>query len=205
PEPDLPPLEIGTDWVAALRADIPELPGEARARLMEQHGLGEYEANWLTQDARTAAFFTATVRAYDAPAEIASWMMGDFARLLNASGIEIEQSKATPAGMADLVRLVDRGKISGKMAKGFFERMFETGEFASDMASREGEQIRDTGAIDALIASVIESEPDVWAALRNGDERKLTYIMGQVMKASRGKANPQETRRLLMERLEGER
>jgi aspartyl-tRNA(Asn)/glutamyl-tRNA(Gln) amidotransferase subunit B len=202
PDPDLVPLRIDQGWIARVRAETPELPAQVRARLMEEYGLGPNEADWLTQSPQYAEYFQRAVAAGAAPAEAAAWMMGDFARLLNATDTELEQSRVTPEALAELLKLVDEGRISGKMAKAFFERMFETGVSAAKLAAEEGGQIADAESIGRIIDRVIAEQPDVWAAFVAGDERKLTYLMGQVMKASRGKANPQETRRLLLERMQ---
>jgi aspartyl-tRNA(Asn)/glutamyl-tRNA(Gln) amidotransferase subunit B len=205
PDPDLVPVEIGPEWVRAVRADMPELPEQARTRLMEAHGLSEYEATWIIEDRRVAAFFTDCVAVGAPAAKVAAWMMGEFARLLNASGAGMEGARVTPQGLAELIRLVDDGQISGPMAKSFFERMYENGDAPADLLRLEGGQIQDLEEVAGIISRVIEAEPAVWDALRRGDERKLTYLMGQVMKASRGKANPHEARRLIAERLEGSR
>jgi len=202
PDPDLVPLRIDPGWIARVRAETPELPAQVRARLMEEYGLGPNEADWLTQSPQYAEYFQRAVAAGAKPAEAAAWMMGDFARLLNATDTELEQSRVTPEALAELLKLVDEGRISGKMAKAFFERMFETGVSAAQLAAEEGGQIADAESIGRIIDRVIAEQPDVWAAFVAGDEKKLTYLMGQVMKASRGKANPQETRRLLMERMQ---
>jgi aspartyl-tRNA(Asn)/glutamyl-tRNA(Gln) amidotransferase subunit B len=205
PEPDLVPLHIETDWIEQIRASMPELPDQARERLMRDHGIREHEAAWLTQSAAMAAFFTEAAARCHSPAQVAVWMMGDFARLLNASGMDVGQARVTPEQLGELIGLVEQGRISGKMAKAFFERMFATGAAPGDLLAEAGDQITDSDAIAEIIGQVIAAEPGVWSAIVAGDERKLTYVMGQVMKLSRGKANPQETRRLLTERLERER
>ncbi len=204
PEPDLVPLRIDDAWIERVRTGIPELPAQARARLMRDYGLARNEAEWLTQSPRHAEYFFQAVEAGGRPSEVAAWMMGDFARLLNATGTELDQSRVTPEALAELLRLVTEGRISGKMAKGFFERMFETGVSARELAAREGGQIADAETISSFIDQVIAEQPDVWEALVQGDEKKLTYLMGQIMRVSRGKANPQETRRILLERLQKE-
>ncbi len=205
PEPDLPPLMIGEEWIESIRRQMPELPSSVRERLRRDYGLRAAEADWITQNPATAAYFTEASRACGLPAQVASWMMGDFARLLNASGLAIEQARVAPEQLGRLLSLIDAGRISGKMAKGFFERMFETGATPDALLAEHGDQVTDEAAIASLVDQVIAAEPDVWAAICAGDERKLTYVMGQVMKLSRGKANPQETRRLLDGRLEKER
>lgn len=201
PDPDLVPLRLDDAWVESIRSTMPELPDQARRRLIAAHGISEKEAAWLTQTPFHAAYFDQAVRFHNAPEQIASWLMGDFARLLNVTQMGLEQSKVTPDNLASLVRLVDSGQISGKMAKAIFERMFETGAAATDIAQEMGGQISDPQAIRTLVEEVRAAEPDVWDALRNGDTKKTTYVIGQVMRLSRGKANPQETRRIVEEML----
>jgi len=205
PEPDLVPLRLDPSWVDRVAAAMPELPSAARARLIRDYRLSDHEAAWMTQSPECTEFYVRAVEAGAAPGECATWMMGDFARLLNATSTDVGRSRITPRALAELLGLVSGGRISGKMAKAFFERMFETGASPKDLVAQEGSQITDADALRHLVGEVIDEHPDVWRDLLAGDERKLTFLMGQVMKASRGKANPQETRRLLSERMESER
>lgn len=202
PEPDLPPIHVDEAWLGRIRSSLPELPEQARARLMRDHGIGTHEADWLTQTPVYAGYFSRAVAEGASPADAASWMMGDLARLLNASGTDLADAKVAPEDLAKLLAMVAKGDISGKMAKGFLERMFETGASPADLAAQEGGQISDGAALQGLIDRVILEQGEVWNAILAGDDRKLTFLMGQIMKASRGKANPQETRRLLNRRIQ---
>jgi aspartyl-tRNA(Asn)/glutamyl-tRNA(Gln) amidotransferase subunit B len=204
PEPDLVPLQVPDAWIEELQRTMPELPDTARERLVEQYGLLSYDAEAMTQTRTTAAFFEEAAARSGDPKAAANWMMGDFARLLNAAGIEISQSKIGPAQLADLIRLQRDGTVSGRMAKDLFELMFETGADPRRLAAEAGPQIRDETALLEIIDRVLGENAAVWEALRAGDEKKHTFLVGQVMKASRGKANPQEVNRLLRERARGE-
>lgn len=201
PEPDLVPLRIDDVWVERIRATMPELPDVACARFQADYGLPAYDAGILTQSRETAAYFEEAARACGDAKSVANWLIGDFARLLNMAGIEIRQSRVRPGAIATLVELIARGEVSGKMAKSIFERMFETGDDPADIARAEGPQISDAGALSTLIDAAIAEQAQVWQSICAGDERKLPFLIGQVMKASRGKANPQEANRLLRERL----
>jgi len=202
PEPDLVPMHLTRDWVESIRAQMPELPDAARERFERTYGLSRQDADMLTQDRATADFFESAAVACGDPKAVANWMMGDFARLLNAADMEIGASRVTPHALAEMIGLLRDGTISGKMAKGIFEEMFRTGARPAELAAAAGPQVRDAGEIAAIIDGVLSEQAEVWSALCAGDEKKFGYLIGQVMKASQGKANPQEANRLLRERLE---
>ncbi|MCC6731562.1 MAG: Asp-tRNA(Asn)/Glu-tRNA(Gln) amidotransferase subunit GatB [Chthonomonadales bacterium] len=203
PEPDLVPLQIDEEWVDRIRRAMPELPDAARARFVEQYELPPHAADALTQTRATADFFEEAALTSGDPRAAANWMIGDLARLLNASGTEITDSRVSPRHLADMLALMAEGVISGKMAKGIFEEMFATGVSARALADRAGPQVSDTAAIAAWLEEAIAAEPRVWQELCGGDTRKQGYFVGQVMKASRGKANPAEVNRVLRARMEG--
>jgi len=200
PEPDLVPLQISDEWIEEIRRTMPELPDAARARFIDRYGLPPYDAEVLTQTRATAVFFEEAAKLSGDPKAVSNWMMGDFARLLNANNIEVADSKVTPKHLAEMLALIKDGTISGKMAKSLFEAMFETGDDPRKLAQAQGPQIKDESALLALIDGVIAEQPDVWTAYCAGDEKKHGYLVGQVMKASGGKANPQEVNRLLREK-----
>jgi aspartyl-tRNA(Asn)/glutamyl-tRNA(Gln) amidotransferase subunit B len=205
PDPDLVPLQISDAWIDEIRATMPELPDAARARFTEQYGLTGHEAELLTQSRATALFFEESVRLIDDPKAVANWMMGDFARLLNLNSLEIQQSKVKPGHLAGLLLLLRNGTISGKMAKTIFEEMFETGADPRALAEDAGPQIKDEDGVNRLIDETIAQNSGVWAALVAGDEKKFGFMVGQTMKASQGRVNPQEANRLLRQRLDAER
>jgi aspartyl-tRNA(Asn)/glutamyl-tRNA(Gln) amidotransferase subunit B len=201
PEPDLVPLDIDEAWIGRIRAAMPELPDAARARLVIDYGLPEYDAGVLTQTRASADFFEEAARLSGDAKAVSNWMMGDFARLLNATGSEITDSKVTAASLASMLALIKNGSISGKMAKGLFEEMFATGADPMKLAKAAGPQISDASALGEIIDGVITDNIDVWKAFCTGDDRKQGFFVGQVMKASKGKANPQEVNRLLREKM----
>jgi len=201
PEPDLVPLNITQEWIDEIRKTMPELPRAMRERFVSQYGIPEYDANVLTQARSVALFFERTASLCGDPKAASNWIMGDFARLLNAEGIEISQSKVTPSHLAEMIKLITEGVISGKMAKELFERMYETGADPRELAQLMGPQISDESSLGAILDEVISSQREVWEALIAGDEKKFGYMVGQVMKASKGKANPQQVNRLLRERM----
>jgi aspartyl-tRNA(Asn)/glutamyl-tRNA(Gln) amidotransferase subunit B len=203
PEPDLVPLRISEEWIEEIRSSMPELPDAAKNRFMEQYSLPAYDAEVLTQTRAYSVFFEEAAKGSGDPKLVSNWTMGEFARLLNANNLEIGESKVTPKHMADMIGLIGDGTISGKMAKGLFEKMFETGEDPKKLAEAEGPQIKDEGALLTIIDQVIAANTAVWEALLAGDEKKFGFMVGQVMKASQGKGNPQEINRLLKERMGG--
>ena len=201
PEPDLVPLLISEDWIGGIRAATEELPGAARRRFVEEYGLPEYDADVLTQTRASAVYFEKTANLSEDAKAAANWIMGDFARLLNAHNQEISESKVTPESLAGLIRLIQDGTVSGKMAKGLFETMFETGADPRQLTDEQGPQISDESAITGIMNRVIAEQQQVFDALRSGDEKKFGFLVGQILKGSEGKANPKEVNRLLKERL----
>lgn len=205
PEPDLVPLDISDEWIEEIRRTMPELPDAARARFERDYELSPYDAAFLTETRDTAAYFERAVQLCKDPKAVANWMMGDVARLLNASGMDWATSRLTPERLGALLNLLQREAISGPMAKKILEKSFATGEDPAVLAAAEGPQIKDEDAIASIIEQVLSAQEDVWAALVAGDDKKFGYLVGQVMKASRGKANPQEVNRLLKDRLDRDR
>ena len=202
PEPDLVPLDITQEWIDEIRKTMPELPRAMRERFVSQYGIPEYDAGVLTQARSVALFFEQTATLCGDPKAASNWIMGDFARLLNMEGIEIHQSKVTPTHLAEMIKLISQDVISGKMAKELFEEMYETGTDPRELAKLMGPQISDESSLGAILDEVISSQRDVWDALIAGDEKKFGYMVGQIMKVSKGKANPQQVNRLLRERVQ---
>jgi aspartyl-tRNA(Asn)/glutamyl-tRNA(Gln) amidotransferase subunit B len=200
PEPDLVPLQISEEWTDEIRRTMPELPDAARLRFVEEYGLPPYDAGVLTQTRKTAEFFEEAARLSGDPKSTSNWIMGDLMRLLNASDQDISESKIRPIHLATLLGLIKDGTISGKMAKEMFENMFETGKDPHRLAAAAGPQISDTSALGVILETVIAKEGPAWSAYINGDEKKHGYFVGQVMKESNGKANPQEVNRIIRER-----
>ena len=203
PEPDLPPVVVEASRIAAIRTAMPELPDARRRRFVEAFGLPEYDAGQLTQSRELAAFFEAAVAA-GAPAKAASnWIMGELSRLLNEHGAAIAASPIDPARLAGLIALVEKGTISGSMAKGVFEKMYGTGQTADAIVAAEGlAQIDDEAQIVALIGEVIAANAGPVADYRGGKTSAFGFLVGKVMKAAAGKANPKRVNELLKRALE---
>ncbi len=203
PEPDLPPLVVQPARVEAIRNAMPELPDARRHRFVASCGLPEYDAMQLTQSRALADFFEAAVRAGAAPKAVSNWMMGELARALNASGRDISASPVSPERLAELLALIDDGTISGAIAKGVFEKMFESNRAAAEIVRAEGlRQIDDEAQIVQLVADVLAANADAVAQYRAGKAATFGFLVGQAMKAASGKASPRRVNALLKKALD---
>jgi aspartyl-tRNA(Asn)/glutamyl-tRNA(Gln) amidotransferase subunit B len=204
PEPDLPPIVVDEARIARIRGEMPELPEARRRRFTEQYALPPYDAGQLTASRRLADYFERTVSA-GAPAKAASnWIMGDLARVLNERHVEIGSSPIEPAQLAELLVLVTKGALSGNMAKTVFDKMAASGRSAAEIVTSEGlAQIDDDSQLTTLIADVLSKNADAVAQLRAGKSATFGFLVGQVMKAAAGKANPTRVNALLKSALEG--
>ena len=190
PDPDLLPLVLDEDWVAGLKAGLPELPDAKRARFVAEHGLPPYDAAVLVADQETAAFFETVAAGRDAK-QAANWMMGDFFAALNRTGRSIGDSPVSAAALGELLDLLGDATINGRIAKEVFEAMVETGEMPSVIVEARGlRQVVDTGAIDAAVAAVMAANAGKVAEYRSGKDKLFGFFVGQVMKAMAGKGNP---------------
>lgn len=202
PDPDLPPVIIDPDWIERVRETLPELPDQARDRLIKTYNLPLHDAAQLTVSKDILDFFDVCVAEYSEPKAIANWVMGELSRLLNQNNMEIRDCKITPSSLADMLKLLDQGIISGKIAKVVFEEMFTTGDSPDKIVQDRGlVQISDESAIQAIVREVIDGNHKVVEDFRNGKGKALGFLVGQVMKASKGKANPEMVNRLLKEEL----
>ncbi|HEX5228346.1 MAG TPA: Asp-tRNA(Asn)/Glu-tRNA(Gln) amidotransferase subunit GatB [Bryobacteraceae bacterium] len=200
PEPDLVPLRVSDAWLAEIRATVPELPADKRARFVESYGLREYDAGVLTATREIAEFFEKAATASGDARMAANWVTGDLLGALK--GREITESPVAPEGLGELLAFIAKGEISGKMAKDIFAKMFETGESAAAIIDREGlRQISDTGALEKIVDEVIAASPKQVEQYRSGKTGVLGYLVGQVMKASKGQANPAAVNELLRGKL----
>jgi aspartyl-tRNA(Asn)/glutamyl-tRNA(Gln) amidotransferase subunit B len=205
PEPDLPPVIVSAERVNAVRTAMPELPDARRRRFAEQHALPDYDARYLTEARALADYFEQAVNAGAAPKMVSNWMMGELARALNESGRQISESPVTAAHLAELVQLIERGTISGAIAKGVFEKMFASGRPPAGIVEAEGlTQIDDEAQILEQIGSVLSRNPDAVLQFRNGKASAFGFLVGQVMKATAGKANPKRVNELLKRALAAE-
>jgi aspartyl-tRNA(Asn)/glutamyl-tRNA(Gln) amidotransferase subunit B len=206
PEPDLPPLVLDRAWIEEIKARLPELPEARRDRFMTQYGLSLYDANILTSSKAMADYFENCVKLMDSSKAkaVSNWLLGDFSRLLNATNTEIENVKISPKHLAEMLDLVDNGTISGPAAKAVFEEMFRTGKGASEIITeKELSQISDAGEIREVVKQVMANNTGAVADYTSGKQQALTFIMGQVMKATRGRANPGVVREIIIQELGG--
>jgi aspartyl-tRNA(Asn)/glutamyl-tRNA(Gln) amidotransferase subunit B len=197
PDPDLLPLVLDPKWVSEIKATLPELPDEKRARFTKDYGLSDYDAGVLVSEKETGAFYESVAKGRDAKLA-ANWVMGDLAGLLNKAGKGIADSPVSADALGGLIDLIADNTISGRIAKDVFAEMFESGKPAKDIVEAKGlRQVTDTGAIDAAIDDIMAKNADKVAEYRGGKDKLLGFFVGQVMKATGGKANPA----LLNERL----
>jgi len=209
PEPDLPPLTIGRDWVEEVGAKLPELPEARRDRFISEYGLPLYDANLLTGSRAMADYFEACLKGAPhswSPRKgakpVANWILGQFSGLLNATNTEISESKVGPAALFDLVRLIDEGGISGPSAKAVFEEMFRGGGNPEDIIARQGlTQISDVGELEEDVIAVIKSNNQAVADYKAGKASALKFLVGQVMRITKGRANPQVVNEILKRKL----
>ncbi len=207
PDPDLLPLEIDDAWVGELRTTLPELARERRNRFMEEYGLPASDADILVQRRDAADYFEAAVRTHANPKAIANWLMGDLFRVLKEHRLDaarrIDNWPVAARDLARMVQLVDQGIISGKLAKTVFTEMLESGRGPDAVVREKGlEQVSDTGALEAAVDEVLSACAAQVAEYRAGREKVFGFLVGQVMKATRGKANPPMVNEILRRRLQ---
>jgi aspartyl-tRNA(Asn)/glutamyl-tRNA(Gln) amidotransferase subunit B len=201
PEPDLLPLTLARDWIESLRAELPELPDAKRQRYVDQLGLPQYDAAWLTDDPAVARFFEAVFDACGEAKLAANWIMGEWSAALNEHGLDATASAITPAQLGALIRETSTGTINGRTAKALFDRLWRDADRNRDVAALirdEGlEQVSDTAELERLISTIVTDNPSQVEQFRAGKDKVLAFFVGQVMKATRGKANPQQVNELL--------
>jgi aspartyl-tRNA(Asn)/glutamyl-tRNA(Gln) amidotransferase subunit B len=203
PEPDLVPFEPSREWVDRIKGELPEFPVQRRERFASQYGLGTKDIEVLAATRGIAQWFERAAAAYEGDAKkVVNWIIADLFGLLNEAGIELTESKIAPEQLAGLVKLVDSGAVSGKQAKLVLQGMFETGDDADKVAADKGlEQVSDTGAIEAVVDEVIAEQPEAADKVRAGQLNTIGFLVGQVMKKSKGQANPGMVNDLLRSKL----
>ena len=202
PEPDLVPLRVSRHWLGEVESRLPELPAARRQRFISSYGVREYDAQVLTLDRNTGDYFERAVKVSGDGRATANWLNGDLTGLLKASGKDILESPITPEDLGELVALINQGELSGKLAKEILPRMFASGESASVIAEREGlKQISDTGAMEKIVDEVLAANPKQVAQYKSGKTAVVGFLVGQVMKASRGQANPATVNQVLKTKL----
>ncbi len=201
PDPDLLPLVVEEDWIERIRAGMPELPDEKKQRFMQDYGLGAYDAGVLVAERETADFYESVARGRDAKTA-ANWVTGELFGALNKAGIELAEAPVDAAMLGELLDLLHDGTISGRIAKEVFEAMWETGKRAGTIVEEKGlKQISDTGELEAIVDKVVADNPEQVQQVRDGNQKVMGWFVGQVMKATGGKANPKLVNELLRKKL----
>jgi aspartyl-tRNA(Asn)/glutamyl-tRNA(Gln) amidotransferase subunit B len=203
PEPDLVPLKISEAWRERVKATMPELPGDKRARFIEQYGLREYDSQVLSSTKELAHYFEQVVEVCGDGRMSANWVQGEISALLKESGKEITECPVSAANLGELLKLIASGELSGKLGKEVFAKMVESGDTARVIVDREGlKQISDTGALDKILDEVIAANPKQVEQYKGGKTTVIGFLVGQVMKASKGQANPAAVNEMLKAKLD---
>ena len=198
PEPDLVHVEINNEWIEEIQPTLPELPAARRERFISDYGISSENAEFLTSTRQLAEFFDEAAQLSGEPTACANWMMGDLTRLLNTAEIEIQDSKVTPGHLNELIQLIEDATISGKIAKSVLDDAFASGKMPKEIVSEKGlAQITDTSEIEAIVLQVVEENPGPAQDYRDGTKKAIGFLVGQVMRATRGKANPQLVNQIL--------
>lgn len=204
PEPDLLPLVVSDAWKNGIAANIPELPPQKLKRYVEDFGLSDYDAAVLTQDKALAEFFEECVKKYEKPKVAANWVTNEYLKHLNERNISVTEGKVSPEMLVELVKEIDSGKVSGKIAKDVLSEMVETGKNALQIIDAKGlSQISDEGEIEKVVEEVLRENEPVANEYAAGKDKSLMFLVGQVMRKTKGKANPQLVNELLKARLRG--
>ncbi len=202
PEPDLVPVEIDISWIKDLKNTIVELPDVKRKRFVNQYNLPEHDAELLTSELLMAEWFEQTVKLGGEPKIVSNWMMGDFTKLLNEENKSIEESLIKPKHLVGMLQLIKKNTISGKIAKTVFEEMYKTGKEADTIVEEKGlVQISDEAGIEAIVNKVLEKNPEEIERFKAGEQKLIGFFVGQVMKETKGKANPRIVNELLKKKL----
>lgn len=202
PEPDLPPIVTSEETIEKYRSELPELPDARRARLEKEYGLSDYDAGIITSSRAMAEFFDAVVATGADPKLAANWIMGDLAKNLNEDGIDITKSPVSAERLGKMIGLIMKDTISGKIAKKVFKEMWTNEDEPEKIVKDKGlVQITDTGAIEAAVDAAIAANPKAVEEYKGGKKKAIGALVGQVMKATRGKANPQMVNKMLAEKL----
>ena len=202
PEPDLLPLKISDEWLSGVRSAMPELPTAKRKRFIEEFGLSEYDAQVLTQTRAMAEFYEQVAGGSGNPKLAAGWTSVELMSLLKADGKEIDQSPVSATSLAELVALIAKGELTGKIAKDVLPKMYQTGDSAQTIVEREGlKAISDTGALEKIADEVIAKNPKQVEQYRGGKTSVLAFFVGQIMKTTRGQADPPTASEILKRKL----
>jgi aspartyl-tRNA(Asn)/glutamyl-tRNA(Gln) amidotransferase subunit B len=202
PDPDLLPLTISTEWIERVRQDLPELPEAKRDRFVEDYGLPAYDAEVLTSDREVADYFETCLETFDNPKPVSNWIMGPLLGLLNSAGKSIDASPVSPENLGRLLQLIEKGVISGKIAKTVFDEMAVSGHAPGRIVKERGlVQVSDAGQVEIAVDKVMAENADEVQAYRAGKTKLLGFFVGQVMRETKGKANPQVVNEMLISKL----
>ena len=205
-EPDLAPMVQSEEYLESLRASLPEMPNARKKRYMEEFGLSEYDSFQITNSKKLADYFEKTVSICNNPKAVANWIMSDFSKMMNEQELEINETKISEENLAELIKLIDTNVISSAIAKKVFIDMFETGKMAKEIVEEKGlVQITDTGAIKEIVEKVVENNEQSVSDYLAGKDKAIGFLVGQIMKETKGKANPKIVNELLVEVLNDKR
>lgn len=203
PDPDLVPLKLDREWVDGFHGSIPELPAARAARFVADYGLPEYDAAVLTASKGTADYFETCVKLFHQPKTVSNWIMGELMRELNNTATDVSVSPVTPERLVSLLQMVDQGRVSLKVAREIFPELYSSGKTPEQIVQEKGlMQVSDEGALEKIIDEVLTKNPTQMAQFKEGKQQVLGFLVGQVMKASGGKANPGKVNELLKKKLE---
>lgn len=202
PDPDLVPVMVDESWIAAVKETLPELPDAKRERFMKDYGLPAYDSQVLTASKTLANYFEDVVRDFSQPKVVSNWIMSELLRQVKREDRDVEAFPVSPDGLAELLQLIDRGVVSGKIAKSVFDEMCSTGKRAKAIVDEKGlTQVRDEDAIERSVDDVLAENPGEVASYRGGKEKLFGFFVGQVMRKTKGKANPQLVNDILRKKL----
>ena len=206
PDPDLLPLVIDDPWIEEVRASMPELPDARKARFMSQYGLPAYDAELLTSRKDVADYFETAVASHSNPKSMSNWVIGDLFRVLKERKLDeqlyVSSWPVQPGQLGELVRLIDEGKISGKIAKTVFNAMLDSDSSAQEIVTEKGlEQVSDAESIEAAVEQILAANPKQVSEYKAGNEKVFGFLVGQIMKATKGKVNPQKANEILKQKL----
>ncbi|OGL45087.1 MAG: hypothetical protein A2149_03050 [Candidatus Schekmanbacteria bacterium RBG_16_38_11] len=204
PDPDLVPLEIDEAWVESIRETLPELPSAKGKRFIEAYGIPPYDAQVLTSSRELADYYEECVKLYPDAKKVSNWIMAELLRELKGDEKAIDKCPVSPKHLAGMLKLLDEGVISGKIAKTVFEEMYRTGKEAAEIVKENGLfQVTDSAEIEKIIDKVMEANPKQVQDVKAGKDKILGFLVGQVMKESKGKANPQMVNNILIKKIKG--
>ncbi|MFH0813286.1 MAG: Asp-tRNA(Asn)/Glu-tRNA(Gln) amidotransferase GatCAB subunit B, partial [Pseudomonadota bacterium] len=202
PDPDLVPIEPEIEWIKKIKDSLPELPHGKKERFMREFGIPAYDSDVLTSSKALAEYFEDCARLFPQPKTISNWIMTEVLRLLKKDNREIEECQVTPQQLAEMFQLMEKGTISGKIAKQVFEEMYETGSSAVEIVRKKGlEQVSDEAELENIITKTLAANPDIVEKYQKGNTKVFGFLVGQIMKETRGKANPQIVNKILQEKL----